>query len=78
VKCGTQEIHVIVDNPDAVSAGVATASLNGKLLDSARIPLDPHGVGTLEVYVRLGSSARRTSSASMTPEAPAAPLPLRR
>ena len=54
VKWGTQEIHVVVDNPDAVSAGVSEATLDGAPLDSDRIPLDPSAVGTREVYVRLG------------------------
>jgi cyclic beta-1,2-glucan synthetase len=62
LKWGTQEVHVVVDNPDAVSAGVAEASLDGAPFDSARVPLDPNGAGKHEVHVRLGSRARRKSA----------------
>ncbi len=62
IKWGTQEVHVVVENPDAVSAGVAEASLDGARLDSGRIPLDPHGVGTREVNVRLGATGHRKSA----------------
>ncbi|HEX7668070.1 MAG TPA: hypothetical protein VF395_00720, partial [Polyangiaceae bacterium] len=62
VKWGAQEVHVVVDNPDRVSAGVAEASLDGAPVDSERVPLDPNGVGTREVYVRLGSRARLKSA----------------
>jgi cyclic beta-1,2-glucan synthetase len=62
VKCGTGEVHVVVDNPDGVSAGVAESSLDGAPLDSPRVALDPNGVGTHEVRVRLGARVQRKSA----------------
>jgi cyclic beta-1,2-glucan synthetase len=62
ITCEAQVVHVVVDNPDAVSAGIAEATLDGAAFDSDRIPLDPNGVGTREVYLRLGSRARRKSA----------------
>lgn len=62
LKWGAQEIHVVVDNPDGVSAGVAEASLDGALLASGQVPLDPNGVGKHEVHVRLGSKVTRKSA----------------
>jgi cyclic beta-1,2-glucan synthetase len=62
VELGTQHVHVVVDNPDHVSAGVAEASLDGTPLHCELIPLDPKGAGTHEVHVRLGSSSQRKSA----------------
>ncbi len=62
VKVGDQEVHVVVDNPDAVGAGVAEASLDGAPLASGRIPLDPAGRGKHEVHIRLGSRGHRKSA----------------
>ncbi len=62
LRWGSQEVHVVVHNPDGVSGGVAEASLDGTVLASARVPLDPTAAGTREVHVRLGSSARRKSA----------------
>jgi cyclic beta-1,2-glucan synthetase len=61
LKLGAQEVHVVVDNPDAVSAGVAEVSLDGAPIDSARVPLDPTRVGKREVHVLLGSRARKSA-----------------
>jgi cyclic beta-1,2-glucan synthetase len=62
IKLGGQEVHVVVDNPDAVGGGVAEASLDGAPLDSGRIPLDPGGLGKHEVHIRLGSKGQRKSA----------------
>jgi cyclic beta-1,2-glucan synthetase len=56
VRHGAGEIHVVVENPDAVSTGVATVTLDGAPLDSNRIVLDPAAEGRHEVRVRLGAS----------------------
>ena len=37
VRIGSQRLHVVVDNPDGASHGVATVTLDGALLDSNRI-----------------------------------------
>ena len=54
VRMGRQHVHVVVENPDAVSSGVATATLDGAPLDSNWIQLDPRVIGEHEVRVRLG------------------------
>jgi cyclic beta-1,2-glucan synthetase len=58
VRLGEQCIHVVVENPDHVSAGIATLTLDGRRLDSNRIPTDRTTTGTHEVSVRLGSATR--------------------
>ncbi|HEX7600240.1 MAG TPA: glucoamylase family protein, partial [Polyangiaceae bacterium] len=55
IRMGKQEVHVVVENPDAVSTGVATITLDGAPIDSSRIPLAPDATGTREVRVRLGA-----------------------
>ena len=55
LRVGKQEVHVTVENPDAVSTGVATITLDGAPLDSSRIVLDPGATGTREVRVCLGA-----------------------
>ncbi len=62
IQVGGQEVHVVVDNPDAVGAGVTEASLDGAPLASGRIPLDPAGRGKHEVHIRLGSGGHRKSA----------------
>ena len=54
VRMGPQNVHVVVENPDAVSTGVATVTLDGAPLDSNWIQLDPSVSGEHEVRVRLG------------------------
>jgi cyclic beta-1,2-glucan synthetase len=56
VRHGQGSIHVVVENPDAVSGGVAEVTLDGARLDSNRIVVDPSEKGQHEVRVRLGAS----------------------
>jgi cyclic beta-1,2-glucan synthetase len=58
VRHGAGEIHVVVENPESVSSGVATVTLDGAPLDSNRIALDPAAGGRHEVRVRLGPPCR--------------------
>jgi cyclic beta-1,2-glucan synthetase len=53
VRRGAQTLHITVENPAAVSKGVAEITQNGALLASNRIDLDPAGHGTVEVHVRM-------------------------
>jgi len=57
VRFGADEIHIIVENPGAVSRGVASITLDGAPLDSNRIRVDPGALanGSREVRVRLGT-----------------------
>jgi cyclic beta-1,2-glucan synthetase len=57
VRMGARELHVVVVNPDAVGRGVAAMTLDGELLDSNRIHLDPKVSAQHEVRVRLGRRA---------------------
>ena len=57
VRLGRQRVHVVVANPDRVSGGVATMTLDGVALDSNRVRLDPSLAGAHEVHVRLGLHA---------------------
>ncbi len=54
VHLGRQSVHIVVDNPDHVAAGVVATTLDGAVLSSNRIHLDPAVAGTHEVRVRLG------------------------
>jgi cyclic beta-1,2-glucan synthetase len=65
VQLGSQSVHVVVENPDAVSRGVETVTLDGSALDSSRIHLDPKVTGEHEVRVRLG--AERIAAPRETP-----------
>jgi cyclic beta-1,2-glucan synthetase len=56
VRHGAAEIHVVVENPDAVSDGVATVTVDGAAHDSNRIVLDQSVKARHEVRVRLGVS----------------------
>ena len=56
VRMGAQQIHVVVENPDAVSGGIALITLDGTLLASNRIQLDSSVKGRHDVRVRLGKS----------------------
>lgn len=67
VRIGEQRIHIVVENPDHVSTGIATLTLDGGRLDSNRIVTDPKTVGTHEVQVRLGSATRLVRPPPRTP-----------
>jgi cyclic beta-1,2-glucan synthetase len=57
VRLGSEEIHVVVDNPAAVSRGVASVTLDGQPHDSNRVRLDGSATpatGPRELRVRLG------------------------
>jgi cyclic beta-1,2-glucan synthetase len=69
VRLGGQCVHIVVENPDHVSAGVATLTFDGRRLDSNRIVTDPEATGTHEVRVRLGSAARSVRPPPRTPPA---------
>lgn len=56
VRPGDAEYRIAVENPDGVCGGVASVVLDGRRLDSSRIPLEDDG-RTHEVKVRLGSGA---------------------
>jgi cyclic beta-1,2-glucan synthetase len=60
VREGSAELHVVVENPDAVSGGVASITLDGVPLESNHVELLPGAKGRHEVRVRLG--ARRKPS----------------
>jgi cyclic beta-1,2-glucan synthetase len=64
VRIGSQRLHVVVDNPDGASRGVATVTLDGALLDSNRIRLEASGTGEHEVRVRLGKGGQPTVTAA--------------
>ena len=60
VRVGTAEIHIVVENPDAVSRGIKGITLDGVPLSSNRI--DSHAVsakGPHEVRVLLGPVAHQ-------------------
>jgi cyclic beta-1,2-glucan synthetase len=60
VQHGAQQLHIVVENPDRVSTGIAAMTLDGAALDAHRIRLDPTATGVHEVRVRLGSQAIRS------------------
>jgi cyclic beta-1,2-glucan synthetase len=58
VHVGADDVHVIVENPNAVSRGVTSVTLDGAPLDSNRIRIDPGATpakGLRVVRVRLGT-----------------------
>lgn len=57
IDLGKQCFHIVIENPDQVTTGVMTMTLDGAMLDSNRLSVDPSITGTHEVYVRLGSTA---------------------
>jgi cyclic beta-1,2-glucan synthetase len=57
VHLGGQLLHIVVENPDRVSTGVAAVTLDGVEGPPQRIPAIPGGVGTREVRVRMGTTA---------------------
>jgi cyclic beta-1,2-glucan synthetase len=56
---GDHLLHIVVENPEAVSTGVASLILDGVALDSNRIPLRSVTTGPRQLRVRLGSSTVR-------------------
>ena len=54
VRLGQRRVHVVVENPDRVSSGVALITLDGVPLAENRVDLDPTTPGAHEVRVRLG------------------------
>jgi cyclic beta-1,2-glucan synthetase len=68
VRMGTQELHIVVENPDAVGRGIAVVTLNGARSDSNRIHLDPSVLDTHEVYVRLGARIARSNAEASRPD----------
>jgi cyclic beta-1,2-glucan synthetase len=67
VRQGKRTVHIVVDNPDGVSAGVVSTTLDGVVVDNNRssagattgatlIDLDAIREGTHEAYVRLGTA----------------------
>jgi cyclic beta-1,2-glucan synthetase len=59
VQHGAQRIHIVVDNPDHVSTGIAAMTLDGAPLDGPIIPLGSLGgaPGTRELRIRMGRHA---------------------
>jgi cyclic beta-1,2-glucan synthetase len=68
VRLGAQHVHVVVENPDAVSRGIATITLDGSPQGSNRIRLDPALTGKHEVRVRLGLCGQGASPADLKAE----------
>ena len=58
VRVGEGQLHVVVDNPDAYSGGIAAMTVDGVPLDGNLVRIDPGATGTSEVRVRLGSCER--------------------
>lgn len=55
IRVGAGEVHIVVENPNAVSRGIASITLDGALLDSNRIASGAiSSQGLHEVRVRLG------------------------
>jgi cyclic beta-1,2-glucan synthetase len=60
VRVGGEEVHIVVENPNGVSSGVASVTVDGASLDSNRIRVDAAAKstkGSREVRVRLGAPA---------------------
>ncbi|MCB9708501.1 MAG: cellobiose phosphorylase [Myxococcales bacterium] len=55
IRLGVEEVHIVVENPDAVSRGISSIMLDGIPLDSNRLdPSSISGKSSHEVRVRLG------------------------
>ena len=54
VRVGQKTVHVIVENPDKATSGVASLSLDGRRLDDNLVSVDPSQPGAHEVHVKLG------------------------
>ena len=61
IRLNEQRFHIVVENPERVSSGVAGMTLDGERLGSNRIDLSPGTKGTHEVRVRLGVAPRRSA-----------------
>ena len=58
VRVGASEVHIVVENPDAVSKGIASITLDGVPLATHRIDLSTTGTkASHEIRLRLGTSA---------------------
>ncbi len=68
VRTGDAQIHVVVDNPNAVSQGIAAFAVDDVSLDGNSVRIDPRATGVIEVRVRLGSP-RTSERARSTTEA---------
>jgi cyclic beta-1,2-glucan synthetase len=55
VRAGERIVHIVVENPDGVSRGVAAAHLDGELLAPGPITFPPLATGVVELRVRLGA-----------------------
>ncbi len=55
VRLGGQTIHIVVDNPDRVSTGIATMTMDGAEVGTNCLQIPPDADGMREVHVRLGA-----------------------
>ncbi|MDZ4729594.1 MAG: glucoamylase family protein [Xanthomonadales bacterium] len=62
IRVGAEEVHIVVENPHAVSRGVASITLNGTPLASNRIESAAISTGgPHEVWLRLGSESDKAT-----------------
>jgi cyclic beta-1,2-glucan synthetase len=73
VRMGEHDLHVIVENPEGVSTGIASLLLDGVPLDSNRVPSGSVATGPRQLLVRLGSTARKVPLLSGPPHRPTIP-----
>ena len=66
LRIGLQTVHVVVDNPDGVSSGVGSITVDGVPVDSNRIPLSPGETRDREVRIRLGVPCTERASQPAT------------
>ncbi len=52
---GAQRLHIVVDNPDHISQGVASITIDNVRVDANRISMKGLAPGMREVHVRLGN-----------------------
>ncbi len=57
IRVGSNDVHIVVENPDGVSGGIRAVTLDGTPLPSNLLRLDANLKGTREIRVRLGSPA---------------------
>jgi cyclic beta-1,2-glucan synthetase len=62
LRIGDHQIHVVVDNPHAVSGGVAAMAIDGVPVDGNCVRVDPGAMGVSEVHVQLGLPKRLSLS----------------
>jgi cyclic beta-1,2-glucan synthetase len=79
IRTGERQVHVVVENPECVSSGVVSVTLDGAAHDSNRISVDRDAVGALEVRVRLGrvNPSIRASTSLLVDAVPGRPDPRR-